>query len=277
MNKAFAPAKVNLTLHVTGQRRDGYHLLDSLVAFVDVGDWITVEAAETSSLKVTGPRAAGVPTDPSNLVLRAAQLLGVTAQITLEKHLPAAAGIGGGSSDAAATLRALQDLYDLPQPSATDVLPLGADVPVCLQPQLTRMEGIGEKLTPLGAMPEWHMILINPGVSVPTGPVFQALPTKTNPPMSDLPADWSDLTVVTGWLNTQRNDLQGPAIAAQPVIGDVLSRLENTQGCLLARMSGSGATCFGLYQDAATRDAAARQLQAGAPDWWVAPANGYTG
>lgn len=275
MINAFAPAKVNLTLHGTGQRDDGYHLLDSLVAFADIGDWISVEKSDSLSLSVTGPMAKGVPTDASNLVIRAAQMMGVTAKITLEKHLPAAAGIGGGSSDAAATIRALMSLYDLPIPNAADLLSLGADVPVCLSPNLSIMRGIGEDVTALDATPNWSMLLINPRVSVPTGPVFRALPSKTNAPMSGELPDWSNLPAAADWLAQQRNDLQAPAIALQPVIGDVLAAFEATKGLEFARMSGSGATCFGLYADRATRDAALAGLQTAHPNWWIAPAQTY--
>ncbi|SFL47337.1 4-(cytidine 5'-diphospho)-2-C-methyl-D-erythritol kinase [Shimia aestuarii] len=264
--EAFAPAKINLTLHVTGQRADGYHLLDSLVMFADVGDRLWVEAADRTSLTVSGPMAGGVPTDRRNLVWQAAELLGVTAKITLEKHLPAAAGIGGGSSDAAAVVRALTTLYNFPVPSAAVLANLGADVPVCMQSGLTRMRGIGEHVDPIGNTPNWPMILINPRVEVPTGPVFQALPRKDNPPMPAIPAEWD-----ISWLAAQRNDLEAPAIAAQPVIGKVLQELRESDGCLLARMSGSGATCFAIYAHDDMRDRALGQLRRDCPKWWTQP------
>ncbi|WP_299352483.1 4-(cytidine 5'-diphospho)-2-C-methyl-D-erythritol kinase [uncultured Shimia sp.] len=269
--EAFAPAKINLTLHVTCQRADGCHLLDSLVMFADIGDRITVEKAEETSLTVTGPMAAGVPTDASNLVLRAVSLLGAPAHITLDKHLPAAAGIGGGSSDAAATIRALTALYDLPATNMDDLLGLGADVPVCMEDSLTRMQGIGEQVTPIGGQADWPMILINPRVVVPTGPVFQALSRKDNPAMPDALPDWTDRKAAVSWLASQRNDLEMPAIVAQPVIGTVLQALRESQGCTLSRMSGSGATCFGLYADTGVRDSALKQLQRAFPNWWIVP------
>lgn len=271
MNRAFAPAKVNLTLHVTGQRPDGYHLLDSLVCFADIGDWITVEKATTTTITVTGPMAQGVPTDSNNLVIRAAEMMGLNAKITLEKHLPAAAGIGGGSSDAAATLRALAALYDVPLPSPDALLELGADVPVCMGSQLMRMGGIGENISPLADLPGWPMLLVNPRVSVPTGSVFQALPSKSNAPLpDDLPSP-NNINEFAAWIAAQRNDLQGPAIALQPVIADVLASLQDTQGYLIARMSGSGATCFALFETDADRNAAAAAIQQANPNWWVAP------
>ncbi len=267
-----APAKVNLTLHVTGQRPDGYHLLDSLVVFSDFGDRVAVEAAPETRFSVTGPRAAGVPTDSRNLVLKAAALMaGAPAAITLEKNLPAASGIGGGSADAAATLRALSSLHGSPLPDAAAVLGLGADVPVCLQGHATRMSGIGEELAPVPALPPLPAVLVNPGVEVSTPEVFRALDTPDNPPMPDIPAGLADPAEVAAWLATQRNDLEAPARALAPEIGDVLAALAATPGCLLARMSGSGATCFGLYQtETAARDAAGR-LGAAQPGWWVLP------
>ncbi len=266
-SKAFAPAKVNLTLHVTGQREDGYHLLESLVMFADVGDRIALSLSDTPSLSVTGPMGQGVPTGPENLVLRAADLMGVAAEITLEKHLPAAAGIGGGSSDAAAVLAALRDLTGKPVPDQG--LSLGADVPVCLAPRAVRMRGVGERLDEVPALPALPAVLVNPGVAVPTGAVFKGLERKDNPAMAPLPAQ-PGFGVLIDWLHEQRNDLEAPAIAAQPVIGEVLEAIAATQGCALARMSGSGATCFGLYASAAEAEAAAGQLKR--DGWWVAAA-----
>lgn len=258
--KVFAPAKVNLTLHVTGQRADGYHLLDSLVVFADVGDRLLVSLDEPV-LTVSGPLAEGVPTDRRNLVLRAAELMGASARISLEKHLPAAAGIGGGSSDAAAVLRALQQLTGRAAPDAG--LALGADVPVCMVAGAAVMRGIGEIVEPVPNLPVLHAVLVNPRVEVPTGAVFKGLSRKDNPPMEPLPAP-DDLIA---WLRRQRNDLEPPACKAQPVIAQVLQALEQTADCQLARMSGSGATCFGLYPDAgAAQRAVACLADLG---WWV--------
>ena len=269
--EAFAPAKINLTLHVTGQRADGYHLLDSLVMFADFGDRIWVEQADETTLDVTGPLAGPVPTDSRNLVRRAADFLGVTAKITLEKNLPAAAGIGGGSSDAAATLRALCALYDLPLPSEDAALALGADVPVCLQGGWARMSGIGGDVARLGAGAAWPMLLINPRVAVSTPDVFRGLNAKTNAPMPDQMPAWSDREAALEWLATQRNDLQAPAIALEPIIAEALRLLESSEGCQLARMSGSGATCFAIFTDGMARDAAAEKIRAEQPNWWIQP------
>lgn len=265
--EAFAPAKVNLTLHVTGQREDGYHLLESLVVFVGVGDRITVSDDDALSLSVTGPRAMGVPTGAENLVLKAASALGgAGAHIALEKHLPAAAGIGGGSSDAAATLRALSQLWGTELP-ADNGLSLGADVPVCLRAAPCLMSGVGEVLTDVPALPPMWMVLVNPGVEVPTPAVFRGLARKDNAPMEPIPSGLS-AAAFAEWIATQRNDLEAPAREIAPVITDVLTAISGA-GALLSRMSGSGATCFGLFASAEAASVAAQSLKVKAPAWWV--------
>lgn len=259
----FAPAKVNLTLHVTGQREDGYHLLDSLVVFVDVGDRLQITEADEMTLQVTGRYREGVPTDNSNLVWRAAEMCGLVADIALEKELPNAAGIGGGSADAAAIIRAAQQLgYSL----KNDIASLGADVPVCVSGSPQRMQGIGEKLTLIKGLPDLWMVLVNPRVDTPTPAIFSALKSKLNAGMhKDLPL-WSDFGEFCTWLRHQRNDLQDPAIEVQPIINDVLDALTDAE---LVRMSGSGATCFGLYATAQASANAAKHIQGAHPDWWV--------
>lgn len=276
--EAFAPAKINLTLHVTGQRADGYHLLDSLVIFADAGDRLTLAPAPTLSLTVTGPRAAGVPTDERNLVLKAAALFdtGQGAAITLDKHLPAAAGIGGGSSDAAAALRGLSQLWNLPLPDAPAVLSLGADVPVCLSPRALRMRGVGEEILAGPRLPEqMGLLLVNPGIEVSTPAVFKALARKDNPPLPH-PPGWASAAAMAHWLRDQRNDLESPARRLAPVIRQALDAIAATEGCLLARMSGSGATCFGLYDSRAEAEAAAGLIAPAAPHWWVQAASPYS-
>lgn len=268
--KQAAHAKINLTLHVTGQRPDGYHLLDSLVMFAQIGDVVTVAAADKLSLTVEGPYAAGLPVS-DNLVLRAARAFDVNrgAAITLTKNLPVASGVGGGSSDAAATLRALSALWQVPLPDHGIVTSLGADVGVCMSRQLTRMSGIGEQLHRIGKPPPLHMLLVNPNIAVSTPAVFKALTGKDNAPMSGpMPApcethDWLD------WLAEQRNDLQDPAIRTVPKIADVLAAINAQPGCQLARMSGSGATCFGLFATDHACKAATNAVSAAHPDWWV--------
>ncbi|AHM03854.1 4-diphosphocytidyl-2-C-methyl-D-erythritol kinase [Roseibacterium elongatum DSM 19469] len=269
MIQEFAPAKVNLALHVTGRRDDGYHLLDSIVVFADIGDRLTISDAPDLSLSVTGPRAADIPTDSRNLVWRAAEWLaaGRGAAITLDKTLPPAGGIGGGSSDAASALRGLSDLWARPRPAPQEVLPLGADVPVCLFGRPARMQGIGEVVCDLPDLPALWMVLANAGVEVPTGPVFKALTHAENAALPE--PDWTDLPSLVAYLCHARNDLEAPARALVPVIGEVLDHLEAQPGCLLARMSGSGGTCFGLFGSAEAAQMAAARIGESKPDWWV--------
>jgi 4-diphosphocytidyl-2-C-methyl-D-erythritol kinase len=266
----FAPAKVNLALHVTGQRADGYHLLDSLVVFAGVGDQVSVQPAPDLSLVVDGPFGSGLSDGPDNLVLRAAHAFGgaTGAAIRLTKNLPVTSGIGGGSADAAATLRALAHLWGTPVPAPTG---LGADVPVCLSGRPVRMRGIGDQLDPLPPLPEGlALVLANPGVAVATPDVFKALTVKTNPPMPK--PEWSDLAGFVAWLSACRNDLQAPAMALCPAISPLLADLAALPGALLARMSGSGATCFALFHtlDQARRGAA--RLQRDRPSHWIVAA-----
>lgn len=262
-----APAKINLTLHVTGTR-DGYHLLDSLVVFADIGDTLAVTPAPGLSLSIDGPFAEGLScTD--NLVLSAARLAPGTggAALRLTKRLPLASGIGGGSSDAAAALLALSRLRGTGLPSTEAVLGLGADLPVCLLRRPCRMQGVGEALTEVPDLPPMDILLVNPGVSVPTGAVFRGLERKQNPGMGDLPA-WPDAAAFCGWLAGMRNDLYPPAARIAPEIDAALSAIRET-GPLFAGMSGSGATCFGLFPPGgaeAPRAAIARAC----PGWWGA-------
>ncbi len=263
--EVFAPAKINLTLHVTGQRHDGYHLLDSLVMFADFGDFLTVSPADKTEITVSGPFAEGVPTDHRNLCWKAAELFGETVSIHLTKNLPHAAGIGGGSSDAAAVLNAMTRLFD--RPCAGQPVSLGADVPVCQVGQAVRMQGVGEVLTPLRFSP-LHAVLVNPRVDVPTPIVFKGLERKTNPEMTSLPMTGS-ASDRWAWLADQRNDLEAPAIAAAPVIQEVLQDLSRLDAVRLVRMSGSGATCFGLFESSDLAETMAHRLAEAHPDWWV--------
>ncbi|WP_138934832.1 4-(cytidine 5'-diphospho)-2-C-methyl-D-erythritol kinase [Roseovarius arcticus] len=270
--EVFAPAKVNLTLHVTGQREDGYHQIDSLVMFADIGDSLTVRRADRTVLELTGPMADKTPPGDDNLVIRAAKLMGVTAHITLDKRLPIAAGIGGGSSDAAATLRALSKLTGKPIPD--DVLPLGADARVCCAADLgaARMTGIGDHVIAAPGLPQLHAVLVNPNLPVSTSEVFRHLAKRDNPPMPETLPTGCDASELIAWLQEQRNDLHTPAMASEPAIKQIFKTLEVTPGCLLTRMSGSGGTCFGLYADAETAASAAGRLQESHPGWWVAAA-----
>ncbi|WP_347137742.1 4-(cytidine 5'-diphospho)-2-C-methyl-D-erythritol kinase [Paracoccus sp. SSK6] len=256
-----APAKLNLALHVTGHRPDGYHLLDSLVAFAGVGDVVTMEPGPLS-LRVEGPFAAGLPVSDDNLCLRAARLAGAGAAITLTKNLPVASGIGGGSADAAAVLRGLARMGHA-LPAGTERL--GADVPVCLGASLARMEGVGEIVTPLPPLPAIPLVLANPGIAVSTPQVFAAMDRRDNPGLPPIPR-FAGLADLADWLAGTRNDLEAPALTIAPVIGQVLEALRAT-GAAFARMSGSGATCFGLYDRPDRARIAADALKQ--HGWWA--------
>ncbi|MDO8838712.1 MAG: 4-(cytidine 5'-diphospho)-2-C-methyl-D-erythritol kinase [Parvibaculum sp.] len=275
-----ASAKINLSLRIIGRRADGYHELRSLVVFAQAGDRIVAEAADDLTLETRGSFAAALAGDPDNLVLRAARLLrertGVTAgaRLTLEKNLPVASGIGGGSADAAATLRALTQLWDVDPGRAalTEMAAsLGADVPVCLDARPALMWGTGAKLARLAALPHFHLVLVNPGLALPTGDVFRALAApalETEPAAPDVPV-FDSLDDLTSWLAGETNDLQAPATRLAPEIGAAQAALADSKDCRLARMSGSGATCFGIYeQEAAARSAAAAVARAHS-GWWV--------
>jgi 4-diphosphocytidyl-2-C-methyl-D-erythritol kinase len=276
---AFAPAKVNLYLHVTGRRADGYHLLDSLVAFADIGDHLMAEPAASLSLTVDGPEAGDLAAaGDDNLVLRAARLLteraGITAgaALRLDKHLPVAAGIGGGSSDAAAALLALKRLWRLSL--ADEALcalgaRLGADVPACLYRRAVWVGGIGERLQPAGPLPEAGILLVNPRAALPTAAVFAARrgPFGHAGRFAPMPGEASALARA---LMPCRNDLTEAAIGLVPEIAAVLARLGRLPGSLLARMSGSGATCFALFADRAAAEEARALVAAAEPRWWSA-------
>jgi 4-diphosphocytidyl-2-C-methyl-D-erythritol kinase len=277
----FAPAKVNLTLHVLGRRADGYHEIESLVAFADVGDRLTLAPGDTLALDVTGPTAAAAGEGGDNLVLKAARALAARVdglrlgRFSLEKSLPVAAGLGGGSSDAAAALRLLAKLngLSLDDERVRDAArATGADVPVCLDPRARMMRGIGEILGEPMALPELPAVLVNPGVAVPTRDVFAALaaPALTSSAQSeDFFEITTDAAALVSILSARRNDLETPAIRLQPVIADVLTELQAAEDCLLARMSGSGATCFGLFGSRGAAEEAAQRMQADHPTWWV--------
>lgn len=268
-----APAKVNLTLHVTGRRADGMHLLDSLVVFPRLGDLVEAEPARDLSLAIDGAFARDLGAGADNLVLRAALLMrspGRGAALRLTKSLPVASGLGGGSADAAATLRLLARLWDAPLPAPAAILALGADLPVCLAALPARMRGIGEALAPVTLPPCW-LVLANPGVPLATAQVFAGLADPGNPPMPEPPA-FADADALFAFLAVQRNDLEAAAAALSPAAGQALAALAAQPGCRLARMSGSGATCFGLFASEAAALAAAAAIRRAAPAWWVAAA-----
>ena len=281
-----APAKINLTLRVLGRRADGYHELESLVAFAGVGDALTFAPGGALTLAVSGPTAQAAGDNADNLVLKAARALaeriaGLTlGSFALSKRLPVAAGLGGGSADAAAALRllarangiALDDPRLMQAAQAT-----GADVPVCLDPKPRLMRGVGDVLSDPLDLPRLFAVLVNPGVAVSTRDVFATLNLASRP-TSDGGSSSSPLvlqgvggepTAFVTALAKDRNDLEAPAIELEPAIAEVLSVLHGLPGCRLARMSGSGATCFGLFPTNAAAAAAARTLRVGYPQWWV--------
>jgi 4-diphosphocytidyl-2-C-methyl-D-erythritol kinase len=275
----FARAKLNLYLHVVGRRADGYHLLDSLVAFAEIGDRVSASPAADLSLKIGGPFAAQLEDDPEpNLVLRSARYLAARcnvaqgAALLLEKHLPVASGIGGGSSDAAAALRALADLWrcDLAKLDPTDIArTLGADVPVCLLNRAAWLGGIGEVVAPAPPLPDCWAVLANPGLALATPAVFRARQGAFSE-SARFESAIADASKLAELLSGRRNDLAPAALALAPEIGEVLAALAAEPGALLARMSGSGATCFAMFALRDAAETAAMRLAAAHPSWWVA-------
>jgi 4-diphosphocytidyl-2-C-methyl-D-erythritol kinase len=276
-----APAKINLTLRVLGRRADGYHELESLVAFADVADRLALTPGRALALEVRGPNAAQAGADADNLVLKAANALaglipGLTlGAFALEKKLPVAAGIGGGSTDAAAALRLLARANNLagddPRVYAA-ARATGADVPVCLDPRTRLMRGIGEKLSAPLKLPRLAAVLVNPGVAVATKDVFAGWKPVAGPGASldaAALAQLADPGQFLQFLQSQANDLETPAVALAPVIAEALAALRALPGCAVARMSGSGATCFALMSSAAAAADAAKTMQSKFPDWWV--------
>ena len=274
-----APAKINLYLHVTGTRPDGYHLLDSLIAFAGIHDRVSVAPADGLILTIEGPYGDGLKgKEADNLVLKAARHLGAAAgteagaDIRLDKRLPVASGIGGGSADAAAALRGLSELWGVDGAGGPDLeklaLDLGADVPVCLFGSAAFIGGIGEKIARSPALPPAWLVLVHPGVALSTPEVFAAREGGFSEPagFDNAPESAQALADI---LAGRSNDLTAAAISLRPAIGDVLKALEAADECLLARMSGSGATCFGLFDDAGGAARAAAVMSQNRPEWWI--------
>lgn len=274
-----APAKLNLFLHVGDRRSDGYHALESLIVFAETGDTLEFTPGPKLTLKIAGPFGRALARDSDNLVLKAARALhakypheGQGAHIALEKHLPLASGLGGGSADAAASLRALNELWrlDLPEAELLDIAAeIGSDVPACLLSSPCWMEGRGERVTRLAPMPPFEVVLVNPGVAVPTGPVFAALNARSGVGAIAPPPPLASVWDLVTYLADAGNDLEAPAGRFAPVIEDVLSALGHEPACVLAQMSGSGATCFGLFDGSVYAAGAAERIAQEHPHWWV--------
>lgn len=267
-------AKINLSLHITGRRRDGYHELESIVAFVNVGDRIAVLDSGALTLSVTGPFASTLVQGEDNLVLRAARLMQQKASInsgahlTLEKHLPVASGMGGGSGDAAATLLLLRDFWkiDVSDHALHEIaLTLGADVPMCLYGRPAIVRGMGEQIEPMD-LPQWHVLLANPLVALPTADIFREYTASTAPFDTPQGAQNGEIIAI---LKASHNALEPAAIRQIPVIGELVKAIAATDGCLLARMSGSGATCFGLYEAEEDAWEAKTWLELLYPHFWL--------
>jgi len=279
---AFAPAKVNLFLHVGAPTADGYHPIASLMVFADVGDVVAIQPSEAPDFEITGPFGAGLAADDGNLVARAARALLAhmggpqpPVRLILDKQLPIAAGLGGGSSDAGATLRLLREAMQLPVQDETltaIAAELGADGPVCLWGKAAMAQGRGEKLSRPPVFAPIDAVLVNPMVPSPTGAVYRAYDNAGCPGGDDLPPlpdNFESPEEMAAFLAYCRNDLEAPAVALEPRIGEVLETLRNEPETLLGRMSGSGATCFALCAGDIEAEGLAERLQSMRPDWWV--------
>ncbi|MCP8884995.1 4-(cytidine 5'-diphospho)-2-C-methyl-D-erythritol kinase [Devosia sp. XJ19-1] len=278
-----APAKINLALHVTHRREDGYHDLESLIVFADIFDDLEAEPAQEDSLTISGPFSFGLGAGPTNLVLRAVAAFRARwpdwappgLKLHLVKNLPVAAGIGGGSADAAAALRIMAALAPepVPVPELADLAAaLGADVPACLLSRPLVARGVGEILSPLREFPPLYVTLVNPGVAVATADVFRRLRAHDNYPLPALPEPLTRPAQLGLWLGETRNDLQPPAVKLVPEIGVLIDELAEIPGCMLSRMSGSGATTFGLFGSEGQAHDAASQMRRLHPDYWVGAA-----
>lgn len=276
-----APAKINLALHVTGRLPNGYHTIDGITVFTELADELIAREAPADRLRLTGPFAAALKGERANLVERAVSAFRTRwpdhvetgLEITLNKMLPVAAGIGGGSADAAAALRLMRRASSKPVAEAelmTLGAELGADIPMCLLSETCRVGGVGEQLERLPDTPACHLVLINPLVPVPTAEVFRHLEKRDNPPLAPFPDGFERLPVFAMYLSDARNDLEPAARQVAPVVSDLLKAMAPLPGCMLSRMSGSGATVFGLFGSSAQAMQAARDLRTRFPDYWVA-------
>jgi 4-diphosphocytidyl-2-C-methyl-D-erythritol kinase len=280
---AFAPAKVNLFLHVGGPDAEGYHPISSLMVFADLGDQVMIQPSDALAFETTGPFGASIPAGDDNLVLRAARAFHAKLggpippyRLILDKRLPIAAGLGGGSSDAGAALKLLRDALapnipdDALEPLAAS---LGADGAACFRATALMAEGRGEALSPAPALPPLHAVLVNPGVPSPTGAVYRAYDAAVHPEGAArpfVPSEFETAEETAAWLGVAtRNDLEAPAVALTPLIGEALDVLRDQPESLLVRMSGSGATCFALCAGDIEAETLAERIETVRPDWWV--------
>ncbi len=270
MISEFAPAKINLSLHLVGQKSNGYHLLDSIVSFVNVGDNISIAPGKSGDLKVAGPFAKDLPSANNNLVLKAARLFGSIklSQITLEKNIPVTSGIGGGSADAAATVRLFSKFYNKPEPPIGKLISLGSDVPVCMQKGIVRMMGVGEEIINLSPAPKVGILLVNPRKALSTAEVFNGVKEKNNSGVNLHGSIEKNLNSWFDWINSMRNDLTASAIDLIPDIRFILDKLIACDGARVVRMSGSGATCFALFEDFDLLQNAKFKIMKECPSFW---------
>ena len=269
-----ASAKVNLCLQIVGQKSNGFHLLDSIVGFTEFGDHLSFEKSDKLELTVKGTFSDQIPIDKSNLILRAAELLRTLnniktgAHITLTKNLPPSAGLGGGSSDAAAAIRGLSRLWAVNLPEIDDLMKIGSDLPVCINQKTQHMKGFGEVLKVINRFPNLPILLVNPLKKVSTQTVFSMLKNKKNPPLSKYEKLFKTKKDWINWLLLQRNDLMEPAVRVEPVISEVLQLISNQISVEKVSMSGSGATCFGVFENKHDCDLAMKKVRLEQPDWW---------
>ncbi|MDE2739259.1 MAG: 4-(cytidine 5'-diphospho)-2-C-methyl-D-erythritol kinase [Paracoccaceae bacterium] len=269
-----ANAKINLTLHVTGKLPNGFHEIDSLVVFTGFGDTLELEPAERYSLSTHGPYSQALPHPSENIILTALRLLeerGTGFRVNLKKSIPVSAGLGGGSMNAALALRLASNYLKCPLPTDTrKITSIGSDLPVCLTGKPSMVSGLGEKIAVLDSFPEFPLLLVNPNKPVQTQDVYKGLTKVNNSSQTPFPALGNKNDIIS-WIREQRNDLEPPALQLCPEIKNILSRLRDQEGCMVARMSGSGGTCFGIFQTAEQVSVAAKTIKQLEPGWWIQP------
>ena len=269
-----ASAKVNLCLQIVGQKSNGFHLLDSIVGFTEFGDHLSFKESDVLELTVQGAFSDQIPVDRSNLILKAAELvrklnnIKTGAHITLTKNLPPSAGLGGGSSDAAATIRGLSRMWGTDLPGIHDLMKIGSDLPVCINQKTQHMKGFGEVLNVVNTFPNLPILLVNPLKKVSTQTVFRKLENKKNSPLSKYENLFQTKKDWINWLLLQRNDLMAPAVSVEPVISEVLQFISSQTSVEKVSMSGSGSTCFGVFENKHDCDLAMEKVRQERPEWW---------